>query len=94
MLQQPSLQNGFYITLFKTMVGGCTSMLESTERYKNNCRFYIPALQILFLLTCSKIALLTLQNRNTQDSDSIENHRKPIFSLQYGRFQYRGWPNL
>ena len=38
-------------------------------------RFYKvdPALQIMFLLTCSKFTLITLQNRNTQDSDSIEN---------------------
>ena len=33
-----------------------------------------PALQIMFLLTCSKSTLITLQIRNTQDSDSAENH--------------------
>ena len=50
-------------------------MLESTERYTKTCRFYKmdPSLQILVLLTCSKITLITLQIRNTQDSDSIEN---------------------
>ena len=53
-----------------------------------------PALQIMLLLTCSKSTLITLQVRNTQDSDSVENIRKQLFSLQNGRFLHMGGPDL